>query len=181
MLQILPLNPLEVSRSHSGVSTSFLNALNADSVDAHVYGGRIGVKFGTNYDDNVALVADYSPRNYNSFRHGGMIHPYNDISGTLYTTTMQTGISDYGPGYAYGIASNFGFFCQTAQVQRQLYSVSGSLWLWGGVFTPIMVHTAFQRVKLFPIRNSGRWIWAFPIIFPVFLMGFILLIILIYL
>ncbi|MHB0871912.1 MAG: hypothetical protein ACYC2J_04790 [Acidithiobacillus ferrooxidans] len=129
-----------VSEGNSGVSTSFLNALNADSVDAHVYGGRIGVKFGTNYDDNVALVADYSPRNYNSFRHGGMIHPYNDISGTLYTTTMQTGISDYGPGYAYGIASNFGFFAKqlkfNASFIRYLvrYGFGGSVYSYNGAY-----------------------------------------------
>jgi hypothetical protein len=70
------------------------------SVDAHVYGGKVGMSFG---NDDVALIGDYSPSSYNSFHHGGMIHPYNDLSGTVFTDTMQNGIEDIGPGYAYGI------------------------------------------------------------------------------
>ncbi len=69
-------------------------------VDAHVFGGKLGMSFG---DDNVALIGSYSPQSYNAFHHGGMIHPYNDNSGTTFTDTMQVGIPDLGPGYAYGI------------------------------------------------------------------------------
>ncbi|WP_010640992.1 hypothetical protein [Acidithiobacillus thiooxidans] len=127
-----------VSEGNSGAGTSYLNALNADSVDAQVYGGRIGIKFGSNHDDNVALVASYSPVNYNSFRHGGMIHPYNDLSGTSYTTTMQTGISDFGPGYAYGIASNFGFLANKLKLNASFirylvrYGFGGSVYTYNG-------------------------------------------------
>ncbi|GLR67134.1 hypothetical protein GCM10010909_18150 [Acidocella aquatica] len=73
------------------------------SVDAHIYGGKLGMSFGA---DDVAMIGDYSPIAYNSFRHGGVIHPYNDNSGTTFTDTMQTGIPDFGPGYAIGITGD---------------------------------------------------------------------------
>lgn len=129
-----------ISEGDSGAGTQFLSKLNADSVNAHVYGGKIGVRFGTNHDDNVALVANYSPVNYNSFRHGGMIHPYNDLSGTMYTTTMQTSISDYGPGYAYGIASSFGFLTNKLKLNASLirymvrYGFGGSAYSYNGAY-----------------------------------------------
>lgn len=79
---------------------------NANAVNAHIYGAKLG--FSTR-NVSLALVGDYSPIDYGSFRHGGMIHPYNDLTGTSFTDTMQTGISDFGPGYAYGITSHFAF------------------------------------------------------------------------
>lgn len=79
---------------------------NANSVNAHVYGAKLGFSTG---NVTLALVGDFSPIDYGSFRHGGMVHPYNDLTGTTFTDTMQTGISDFGPGYAYGITSSFAF------------------------------------------------------------------------
>ncbi|XTI72530.1 hypothetical protein ACQAYK_00080 [Acidithiobacillus sp. AC3] len=128
-----------IAEGNSGAGTNFLHALNANSVDAHIYGGRLGVEFGTEHD-TVALVGNYSPINYNSFRHGGLIHPYNDLSGTEYTTTMQTGISDFGPGYAYGIASNFGFLQHKLLVNASFiryvarYGYGGSAYSYNGAY-----------------------------------------------
>lgn len=128
-----------IAEGNSGAGTNYLQALNANSVDAHIYGGRIGVQFGKE-KDTVALVGNYSPINYHSFRHGGLIHPYNDLSGTEYTTTMQTGLSDIGPGYAYGIASNFGFlqhkFLLNASFIRYVarYGYGGSAYSYSGAY-----------------------------------------------
>lgn len=128
-----------VSEGNSGAGQSYLAPLNTSSVDAHVYGGKIGLQFG-HERDLVSLVADYSPVSYNSFRHGGMIHPYNDLSGTMYTTTMQTGISDYGPGYAYGITSKFGFMDNELHLNADLirylvhYGYGGSVYTYNGAY-----------------------------------------------
>ncbi|MBU2736370.1 hypothetical protein HAQ00_11720 [Acidithiobacillus caldus ATCC 51756] len=90
--------------------------------------------------DSVALVYDYSPVNYSAFRHGGMLHPYNDLSGTLYTTTMQTGISDYGPGFAYGITSNFSLLAKKLQISASFirylvrYGYGGSVYTYNGAY-----------------------------------------------
>ena len=81
----------------------------AGSVDAHIYGAKLGISFGPGGHDSVALVGDYNPINKDSFRHGGMVHPYNDLSGTFFTDTMQTGLGDMGPGYAYGVDTKFAF------------------------------------------------------------------------
>lgn len=85
----------------AGSTRVFEGATQAYHIDAHIYGGKLGVKFANQND--VALIGDYSPKSYGSFHHGGLVHPYNDNSGTVFTDTMQTGIGDFGPGYAYGI------------------------------------------------------------------------------
>ncbi|HEX7390629.1 MAG TPA: hypothetical protein VF286_10990 [Acidiphilium sp.] len=79
---------------------------NADSVDAQIFGGKLGVTY---KNATIALIGDYSPVHYNSYRHGGLVHPYNDLSGTDFTDTMQTGLEVLGPGFAYGIATKFAF------------------------------------------------------------------------
>lgn len=84
-------------------SANFSGFTTTNNVDAHIYGAKLGMTFGR---DSVALIGDYSPIAYNSFRHGGGIHPYNDNSGTTFTDTMQTGIMDFGPGYAVGLTGN---------------------------------------------------------------------------
>lgn len=128
-----------ISEGNSGAGTNFLQALNAKSVDAHLYGARLGVQFGRE-KDSVALVGNYNPVNYDSFRHGGLIHPYNDLTGTLYTTTMQTGLSDMGPGYAYGLAGNFGFLNHRLLLNASFlryvarYGYGGSAYSYGGAY-----------------------------------------------
>ncbi|MGC9238224.1 MAG: hypothetical protein ACP5D5_01050 [Acidithiobacillus sp.] len=127
-----------VSQGTSGTG-GYLPELNASSVRAEVYGAKLGYAFNDNLD-SVALVYNYSPVNYNAFRHGGMLHPYNDLSGTLYTTTMQTGISDYGPGFAYGITSNFSLLARKLQVSASFirylvrYGFGGSVYTYQGAY-----------------------------------------------
>jgi hypothetical protein len=74
------------------------------SVHARVYGAMAGISFP---HGNLCLVTNWSPAYYNSFRHGGIVHPYNDLSGTFFTDTMNNGIDDVGPGYAYGIKGQY--------------------------------------------------------------------------
>jgi hypothetical protein len=74
------------------------------AVHSRIYGVLAGLGFprGT-----VSLVGNYSPVAYATFRHGGLIHPYSDLSGTLFTDTMNNGIGDIGPGYAYGLRGEY--------------------------------------------------------------------------
>ncbi|WP_298286216.1 hypothetical protein [Acidocella sp.] len=106
-------------------------------VDSHVYGGKIGMSYGA---DDVAIIGDYSPIAYNSFRHGGEIHPYNDNSGTIFTDTMQTGIEDFGPGYAIGItgdvvALNGNLKISPTYVEYKLdYGYGGNVYSFNGAY-----------------------------------------------
>ena len=86
---------------------------NVGSVNAHVYGAKLGYSFG---DGSIALVGDYAPTEYNSFHHGGVVHPYNDNTGTSFTDTMQTGIANLGPGYAYGVTTSYAFLNKKLKV-----------------------------------------------------------------
>lgn len=69
-------------------------------VDCTIAGALVGIE---SRGARVWLVFDGSPVRDGSFRHGGLVHPYNDLSGTLYTDTMNNGISDIGPGTAVGV------------------------------------------------------------------------------
>ncbi|MFT2093206.1 hypothetical protein ACMS1Z_00780 [Acidiphilium multivorum] len=86
---------------------------NASSINAHIYGVKLGYSFG---DGSIALVGNYAPTEYNSFHHGGLLHPYNDLTGTSFTDTMQTGLSNLGPGYAYGVTTNYAFLNKKLKV-----------------------------------------------------------------
>jgi hypothetical protein len=77
------------------------------SVDARIYGALAGFTFPAGH---VTLVGNWSPERFDSFRHGGLVHPYNDLSGTLFTDTMNNGVSDIGPCYAYGVKAAYELF-----------------------------------------------------------------------
>lgn len=69
-------------------------------IDAAIYGGKLGVQ-GPNW--KASILAQYSPVNKGTFRNGGFVHPYSDLSGTLFDDTMNAGIENSGPGRAYGV------------------------------------------------------------------------------
>ncbi|MEJ2636387.1 MAG: hypothetical protein P8184_13990, partial [Calditrichia bacterium] len=75
-------------------------------VNVKIYGARGGILFPRG---SLYLVWNGSPKHYNTFRHGGMIHPYNDLSETFFTDGMNDGMGDIGPGYAYGIQGSYNF------------------------------------------------------------------------
>ncbi|MCF3945394.1 hypothetical protein [Acidiphilium iwatense] len=132
---------------------------NANSVDAHIYGGKLGMSFG---NDTVALVGDYSPVNYNSYRHGGLVHPYNDLTGTDFTDTMQAGLEDLGPGYAYGITSKFGFLNNklglSANYIRYVarYGFGGSTYSYNGPYG-FPVGTPISNQKLWALQVGASY------------------------
>ncbi len=69
-------------------------------VDATIYGGKLGVQ---GRDWKASILAQYSPVSRGSFRNGGFVHPYSDLSGTLFDDTMNSGIEDSGPGRSWGV------------------------------------------------------------------------------
>lgn len=69
-------------------------------IDAAIYGGKLGLQ-GPNW--KASVLAQYAPVNQGSFRNGGFVHPYSDLSGSLFDETMNSGIEDSGPGRSYGV------------------------------------------------------------------------------
>ncbi|HET7315274.1 hypothetical protein [Salinisphaera sp.] len=68
-------------------------------INSQIYGLKIGVStpmFG------FSIFGNFSPEHDGSFNHGQFLHPYTDISGVLYSNTMNDGLVEIGPGYAYG-------------------------------------------------------------------------------
>ncbi len=100
-------------------------------VQAQVYGAKLGLDFEAG---GVALVWDHAPVHYDSYRHGSLVHPYNDLSGTLYTDTMNNGLDDLGPGSAYGLTGSWRFLQRALELKlayvryRVEYGHSGDLY-----------------------------------------------------
>ena len=51
----------------------------------------------------LSLVWDMLTIHDGTFRRGGIVHPYNDLSGTLYTDTINFGLENTGPAKALGL------------------------------------------------------------------------------
>ena len=96
------LQALTEGTSSDGGRIALFTNNQARKINAHIYGGKLSYTFPIG---QVSIVGDYSPVEYNSFRHGGDIHPYNDNSGTIFTDSMHAGLSDMGPGVAYGVTT----------------------------------------------------------------------------
>jgi hypothetical protein len=120
-------------------------------VDCQIYGALVGIAFPRGH---VTLVGNYSPENFNSFRHGGLVHPYNDLSGTLYTDTMNNGISDLGPSYAYGVKGDYSFFGEDLAVSAAFvrYRVKYGF---GGAAYP--TDGAFGFPKGAAVKDQAQW------------------------
>jgi hypothetical protein len=78
-------------------------------VSAQVYGVLVGVS-GPAF--SLSFVADVAPEHFAAFRHGGLVHPYNDLTGNLYTDTMNDGLEDISPGQAYGVKGDAHLFAR---------------------------------------------------------------------
>ena len=88
-------------------------------VDSQIYGLKLGVGFDRG---ELALLWNHAPVHHGAFRHGGQVHPYNDLSGTEYTDTMNDGLSNLGPGDAYGAKGQLDF------LQGRLKTFASYVW-----------------------------------------------------
>lgn len=73
-------------------------------INSQIYGLKVGVDtplFG------FSVFGNFSPEHDDSFNHGQLLHPYTDLSGVLYTDTMNDGIQQIGPGWALGARIDF--------------------------------------------------------------------------
>jgi hypothetical protein len=68
-------------------------------VRADYFAAKLGVNFS---GGSFELIAANAPRHVGTFRNGGLVHPYNDLSDVLYDDTMISGLEDLGPGHAFG-------------------------------------------------------------------------------
>lgn len=120
-------------------------------VDVQVYGLKAGIGFS---HGSITLVGNWSPTHAGTFRQGGMVHPYSDLSGTFYTDTMNNGMGDIGPGYAYGIKLKFNFFkkavdCYASYVRYLArYGYGGAAYTTDGPY-------GYPESK--PVKNQKQW------------------------
>ncbi|WP_162622825.1 hypothetical protein [Salinisphaera orenii] len=91
------------------VRAQYVRADDTDNANAKIqdYGGIksdiFGLKVGFKSEYvNGSLQANYSPEHNGTLGDGQMLHPYSDLSGFLYTDTMNNGMQEIGPGYAVG-------------------------------------------------------------------------------
>ncbi|HEX7964156.1 MAG TPA: hypothetical protein VF651_00445 [Gammaproteobacteria bacterium] len=75
-------------------------AARAGPVDADLYGLKLGLNLPKG---DVLLLAEYSPDHPGSFRDGGLLHAYTDLSGVLYDDATDVGLEDLGPGRGFGV------------------------------------------------------------------------------
>lgn len=73
-------------------------------INNQIYGLKLGVDTG---EMGFSIFGNFSPEHDGSFNHGQMLHPYTDLSGVLYTDTMNNGIQEFGPGWAAGARVDF--------------------------------------------------------------------------
>lgn len=73
-------------------------------INNQIYGLKIGVDTG---ELGFSVFGNFSPEHNGSFNDGQMLHPYTDLSGVLYTDTMNNGIQQLGPGWAAGARFDF--------------------------------------------------------------------------
>ncbi len=65
---------------------------------------KLGVQSG---EVGFSIFGTFSPEHNGSFNHGQMLKPYTDLSGVIYTDTMNDGIQNFGPGWAAGARLDF--------------------------------------------------------------------------
>lgn len=73
-------------------------------INSQIFGLKIGVStplYG------FSIFGDFSPVHQGSFNHGQLLHPYTDLSGVLYTDTMNNDLQEFGPGWGAGARVDF--------------------------------------------------------------------------
>lgn len=87
-------------------------------IDSQIYGLKLGVM--TDQID-FSIFGDFSPVHNSSFNHGQMLKPYTDLSGVIYTDTMNDGVQNFGPGYGLGAKLLFNATDHLAMYARYVY------------------------------------------------------------
>lgn len=75
-----------------------------DGINADIFGLKLGI---STAQVGFSIFGNYSPQHDGSFNDGQILHPYTDLSGVLYTDTMNNGIQEFGPGWAAGARLDF--------------------------------------------------------------------------
>ncbi|GAB3685235.1 hypothetical protein [Salinisphaera aquimarina] len=75
-----------------------------EGIDSDVFGLKLGVN---TQELGFSVFGNFSPIHSGSFNDGQFLHPYTDLSGVLYTDTMNNGIQEIGPGWAAGARFDF--------------------------------------------------------------------------
>ncbi|AWN16663.1 hypothetical protein [Salinisphaera sp. LB1] len=122
------------------VRAQAIAAYNADKsripqgINSQIYGLKLGVQSGM---VGFSVFANFSPEHNNSFNHGQLLHPYTDLSGVIYTDTMNDGIQEQGPGWAAGAridftpTDNFSMYARYVQYEAK-YGHSHDFYFGGG-------------------------------------------------
>ncbi|MDQ6629032.1 MAG: hypothetical protein M3Z29_11400 [Pseudomonadota bacterium] len=107
------------------------------------YAGRVkatysGVKIGIRTSAaDLALVLERAPRHVGTFRNGGLLHPYSDLSGVLYDDALNSSLEDLGPGRAIGVQFDYSpgkQYTLTTKYVRYLayYGTNGAFYSYDG-------------------------------------------------
>ncbi|WP_423821241.1 hypothetical protein V5738_12975 [Salinisphaera sp. SPP-AMP-43] len=73
-------------------------------INSQIYGLKLGLQ---SNELGFSIFGNFSPEHNGSFNNGQLLHPYTDLSGVLYTDTMNNGIQQIGPGWAAGARVDF--------------------------------------------------------------------------
>jgi len=126
------------------IKAQYVRADGANNLTSNLrgYGGIksdiFGLKIGFKSDIvNGAVFANYSPHHNGTLGGGRMLHPYSDLSGYLYTDTMNDGMQEIGPGtavgasvalkpgYGFGMSSKVSYFHAKDGYGHAFYSIGG--------------------------------------------------------
>ncbi|MDA3920727.1 MAG: hypothetical protein PF501_08620 [Salinisphaera sp.] len=125
-------------------------------INSQIYGLKIGVSTAT---FGFSIFGDFSPVHDGSFNHGQMLKPYTDLSGVIYTDTMNNGIQNFGPGYGVGArldftpTDNLSMYARYVQYQAK-YGHSHDFYFNGGA-NNVIDASSFQGTEIRDQKSSG--------------------------
>ena len=129
----------------------------AGNVDATYYGAKLGVRFA---NADIALIVENAPKHDGSFRNGGLLHPYSDLSGVFYDDTLTNGLENLGPGRAFGLHLEYTpskTLTLTTKYVHYLayYGANGSLYAYHG--PALFSAKGLDNGRLLPYQSSYAW------------------------
>ena len=151
------------SEGNSGSGIKTFGGATSNSINAKEYGAKLGFSDGPY---SINLVGGYSPIEKGAFRNGAIVHPYNDLSGYQFSNSMQTGLEDFGPGYAYGVQWDAKFLKNKLDVSgnytRYLvrYGYGGDVYSYDSL-SPL--YPGFPQQTGLPVPNQQIWSLGFNV------------------